>query len=128
MREKWLLSIHKEIQNFLQNMAINDADPALIVKWRSDKQGLSPARRGASPDLTRPTSLGWMRPPGRVLAKHTQQHKEERKEERNFLSAATIPKTNQRKSEIARLIRVVLRILTNNNEMGYQKPPKSLAD
>ena len=34
MREKWLRSIYKEIENFLQNMAIDDADPALIVAWR----------------------------------------------------------------------------------------------
>ena len=35
MREKWLLSIYKEIENFLQNMAITDADPALVIKWKS---------------------------------------------------------------------------------------------
>ena len=29
MRERWLQSIYKEIENFLQNMAIDDADPAL---------------------------------------------------------------------------------------------------
>ena len=34
MREKWLLSIYKEIENFLQNMAIDDADPALVVAWK----------------------------------------------------------------------------------------------
>ena len=34
-REKWLLSIYKEIENFLQNMAITDADPALVVKWKN---------------------------------------------------------------------------------------------
>ena len=27
MRERWLVSIYKEIENFLQNMAIEDADP-----------------------------------------------------------------------------------------------------
>ena len=31
MRERWLLSTHKEIENFLQNMAIEDADPSLVV-------------------------------------------------------------------------------------------------
>ena len=37
MREKWLLSIYKERErdNFLQNMAITDADPALVIKWKS---------------------------------------------------------------------------------------------
>ena len=35
MRERWLVSIYKEIENFLQNMAIKDADPSLIVKWKS---------------------------------------------------------------------------------------------
>ena len=34
MREKWLVSIYKEIENFLQNMAIDDADPALVVAWK----------------------------------------------------------------------------------------------
>ena len=34
MREKWLLSIYKEIENFLQNMAITDADPALVIIWK----------------------------------------------------------------------------------------------
>ena len=35
MRERWLVSIYKEIENFLQNMAIEDADPSLVVKWKS---------------------------------------------------------------------------------------------
>ena len=35
MRERWLVSIYKEIENFLQNMAIDDADPSLVVKWKS---------------------------------------------------------------------------------------------
>ena len=35
MREKWLVSIYKEIENFLQNMAIEDVDPALLVRWKS---------------------------------------------------------------------------------------------
>ena len=34
MREKWLESIYKEIENFLQNMAIEDADPSLVVEWK----------------------------------------------------------------------------------------------
>ena len=34
MREKWLQSIYKKIENFLQNMAIDDADPALVVAWK----------------------------------------------------------------------------------------------
>ena len=34
MRERWLLSIYKEIENFLQNMAIEDADPSLVVEWK----------------------------------------------------------------------------------------------
>ena len=34
MRERWLQSIYKEIENFLQSMAIEDADPALVVAWR----------------------------------------------------------------------------------------------
>ena len=32
---QWLLSIYKEIQNFLQNMALTDADPALVIKWNN---------------------------------------------------------------------------------------------
>ena len=35
MRERWLVSIYKEIENFLQNMAFEDADPSLVVKWKS---------------------------------------------------------------------------------------------
>ena len=35
MRERWLISIYKEIENFLQNMAIEDADPSLVVRWKS---------------------------------------------------------------------------------------------
>ena len=35
MRERWLVSIYKEIENFLQNMAIEDADPSLVVRWKS---------------------------------------------------------------------------------------------
>ena len=35
MRERWLVSIFKEIENFLQNMAIEDADPSLVVRWKS---------------------------------------------------------------------------------------------
>ena len=35
MRERWLTSIYKEIENFLQNMAIPDADPSLVIKWKS---------------------------------------------------------------------------------------------
>ena len=35
MREKWLLSIYKEIENFLQNMAITDADTALVIRWKN---------------------------------------------------------------------------------------------
>ena len=32
MRERWLVSMYKEIENFLQNMAIKNADPSLIVR------------------------------------------------------------------------------------------------
>ena len=35
MRERWLISIYKEIENFLQNMAIEDANPSLVVRWKS---------------------------------------------------------------------------------------------
>ena len=35
MRERWSVSIYKKIENFLQNMAIKDADPSLVVKWKS---------------------------------------------------------------------------------------------
>ena len=35
MREKWLESIYKEIENFLQNMAIDDADHSLVLQWKS---------------------------------------------------------------------------------------------
>ena len=34
MRERWLVSIYKEIENFLQNMAIEDADPSLVIRWK----------------------------------------------------------------------------------------------
>ena len=34
MRERWLQSICKEIENFLQNMAIDDGDPAQVVAWK----------------------------------------------------------------------------------------------
>ena len=34
MRERWLVSIYKEIENFLQNMAIEDAVPSLVVRWK----------------------------------------------------------------------------------------------
>ena len=30
-----MASVDKEIENFLQNIAIRDADPALVVKWKS---------------------------------------------------------------------------------------------
>ena len=35
MRERWLISIYKEIENLLPNMAIEDADPSLVVRWKS---------------------------------------------------------------------------------------------
>ena len=35
MRERWLVSMYKEIESFLQNMAIEDADPSLVVRWKS---------------------------------------------------------------------------------------------
>ena len=35
MRERWLVSTYKEIENVLQNMAIEDADPSLVVRWKS---------------------------------------------------------------------------------------------
>ena len=35
MRERWLVSVYKEVENFLQNMAIEDADPSLVVRWKS---------------------------------------------------------------------------------------------
>ena len=35
MRERWQVSIYKEIENFLQNTAIEDADPSLVVRWKS---------------------------------------------------------------------------------------------
>ena len=35
MRGRWLVSIYKEIENFLQNMAIEGADPSLVVKRKS---------------------------------------------------------------------------------------------
>ena len=35
IRERWLVSIYREIENFLQNMAFQDADPSLVVKWKS---------------------------------------------------------------------------------------------
>ena len=44
MRERWLLSIYKEIENFLQNMAIEDADPSLVVQWKSKGKWLLPCQ------------------------------------------------------------------------------------
>ena len=44
MREKWLVSIYKEIESFLQNMAIEDADPSLVVQWRSKGKWLLPCQ------------------------------------------------------------------------------------
>ena len=38
-RERWLVSIDKEIENFLQNMAIEDADPSLISSCQMEKFG-----------------------------------------------------------------------------------------
>ena len=35
VRERWLISIYKEIENFLLNMAITDAHPSLVVKFKS---------------------------------------------------------------------------------------------
>ena len=35
MRGKWLLSIYKDVEDLLQNMAITDADPALVIKWKN---------------------------------------------------------------------------------------------
>ena len=35
IRERWLVSIYKEIENFLQKMAVEDADPSLVVKRKS---------------------------------------------------------------------------------------------
>ena len=35
MRGRWLVSIYEKIENFLQNMAIEDADPSLVVRWKS---------------------------------------------------------------------------------------------
>ena len=38
MRERWLVSIYKEIENFLQNMAIKDADPFLGCQMEKLRQ------------------------------------------------------------------------------------------
>ena len=35
VRDKWLLPIDKEIESFLHNMAITDADPALVIRWKN---------------------------------------------------------------------------------------------
>ena len=35
VKERWLQLIYKKIENFLLNMAITDADPALVVKFKS---------------------------------------------------------------------------------------------
>ena len=35
MREEWLMSIYKVVENFLQNSAITDAGPALVIKWKN---------------------------------------------------------------------------------------------
>ena len=39
MRERWLVSIYKETESFLQNMAIEDADPSLVVRWKARVDG-----------------------------------------------------------------------------------------
>ena len=44
MRERWLHSIYKEIENFLQNMAIEDADPSLVIQWKSKGRWLLPCQ------------------------------------------------------------------------------------
>ena len=41
---RWLAPIYKEIENFLLNTAISDADPALVVKLRSLGKGPLPER------------------------------------------------------------------------------------
>ena len=51
MRERWLaiVSIYKEIENFLQNMAIKDADPSLVVKRKSlGKRPLTQTQQAAN--------------------------------------------------------------------------------
>ena len=35
MRERRPVPIYKEIENFLQNMAIEDADPSMVLRWKS---------------------------------------------------------------------------------------------
>ena len=42
--ERWLVSIYKEIESFLQNMAIEDADPSLAVKWKSSSRWPRPCQ------------------------------------------------------------------------------------
>ena len=49
MRERWLQSIYKEIENFLQNMAIDDADPALVVAWKQKGKWPLPCQIGICP-------------------------------------------------------------------------------
>ena len=56
MRERWLVSIYKEIENFLQNMAIEDADPSLVVKWKSSGRWPLPCQMIG--DLRQPCLMG----------------------------------------------------------------------
>ena len=42
VRERCLVSIYKEIENFLLNIAMTDADPALVIKFRSIINGEAP--------------------------------------------------------------------------------------
>ena len=63
MREKWLLSIYKEIENFLQNMAIDDADPALVVAWKGEREMAVTVPNGLCPQALDTVTAGRERCP-----------------------------------------------------------------
>ena len=66
MRERWLVSIYKEIESFLQNMAIKDADPSLVVKWKSLGKWPLPCQMVFRLETTDPVSTDRRRHPRRL--------------------------------------------------------------
>ena len=57
MRERWLVSIYKGIENFLQNMAIEDTNPSLVVRWKSSGRWPLPCQIVLKP-LTQSQQVG----------------------------------------------------------------------
>ena len=63
MREKWLQSIYKEIENFLQNMAIDDADPALSCCMEAEGEMAATVPNGVCPQALDTVTAGRERCP-----------------------------------------------------------------